>query len=167
MKKIFLAGILIFLLSVQSCGIYSFSGVNIEPDVKTFTVLPFQNSARLVIPGFSEEFRLALTDKIQNMSNLDYANQNGDLIYSGVITAYDIRPAASTGNQQAALNRLSVSVKIDFKNRKHPKENFSKTYSYYYDFPADKMPDEIRPEAHKVIMEQITQDIFNDTLAKW
>ncbi len=159
--------LLLFGLHLNSCGIYSFSGVNIQPDVKTYTVLPFENTAQLVIPGFAEEFRLALIDKIQNMTDLDYADQQGDLIYAGKITRYFIQPAASTGNQQAALNRLTVEVEIDFKNQKHPEENFTKSFSYYYEFPADKLPEDVRTEAHEIIMEQITQDIFNQTLARW
>ncbi|NPA46658.1 MAG: LptE family protein [Chlorobi bacterium] len=164
MKRILTYGLLILL--IQACGIYSFSGVNIQPDVKTFTVLPFDNTASLVIPGFADEFRLALTDKIQQMTNLDYAD-DGDLVYAGTITEYNISPAAGTADQQAALNRLTVRVKIDFTNKKHPDDNMSKTYSYYYDFPADKLIDDVKAEAHEVIMEQITRDIFNDTLAKW
>ena len=151
---------------VQSCGIYSFSGVNIQPDVKTYTVLPFTNQASLVVPGFAEEFRLALTDKIRQMSNLNYSD-DGDLVYAGTITRYDVSPTSSTGDQQAAMNRLTVQVKIEFTSKKHPDDNFSRTYSYYYDFPADKLVEDIKSEAHQVIMEQITQDIFNDTLAKW
>ncbi len=156
----------IFTTLAQGCGIYSFSGVNIQPDVKTYTVLPFSNQASLVVPGFAEAFRLALTDKIRQMSNLNYAD-DGDLIYTGTITQYSVSPTASTGDQQAAMNRLTVQVKIEFTNKKHPDDNLSKTYSYYYDFPADKLLDDVKAEAHQVIMEQITQDIFNDTLAKW
>ncbi len=165
MKKVL--GILLFSVFFTGCGIYSFSGVNIQPDVKTFSVLPFDNSAEIVVPGFSEEFRLFLIDKIQNLSDLDYTSQDGDLVYAGTITGYNIQPAAATANQQAALNRLTVRVKIDYTNNKHPDESFSKTYSYYYDFPADKLLDEVQAEAHEVIFEQIAQDIFNDTLAKW
>ncbi len=165
MKKISAYLFLVFITT--SCGIYSFSGVNIQSDVKTYTVLPFENHASLIVPGFSEEFRLYVIDKIQNLSDLDYSDSEGDLVYSGEITDYKVSPAAATADQQAALNRLTVSIKIDFENRKHPEDNFSKTYSYYYDFPADKLLDDIKAEAHEVIFEQIAQNIFNDTLAKW
>ncbi len=166
MKRLASFAVWTFVVLAQGCGIYSFSGVNIQPDVKTYTVLPFSNQASLVVPGFAEEFRLALTDKIRQMSNLDYAD-DGDLLYAGTITQYNVSPTASTGNQQAAMNRLNVQVKIEFTNKKHPDDNFTKTYSYYYDFPADKLLDDVKADAHQVIMEQITQDIFNDTLAKW
>ncbi len=161
---------LVIILSVylfQSCGIYSFSGVNIAPDVKTYTVLPFQNNATLVVPGLADEFRLALTDKIQQTTGLDYKQSQADLVYSGTITQYQVQPASSTAEQSAALNRLSISVKIDFTDHKHPENNYSKTYSYYYDFPADRLLSDVQAEAHQEIIEQITQDIFNDSLAKW
>jgi len=165
MKKIITYTVLAFLL--YGCGIYSFSGVNIEPDIETYTVLPFENTASLVIPGFADEFRLALTDKIQQMTDLEYRPDQGDLIYAGTITRYNVQPAAATADQTAALNRLTVDVKIEFTDNKHPDNNFSKTYSYYYDFPANKLLSDVQAEAHEVIIEQITQDIFNDSLAKW
>jgi len=159
--------IILAVLWLGSCGIYSFSGVNIAPDIESYTVQPFQNNATLVIPGFADEFRLALTDKIQQMTDLDYNPDEGDLIYAGTITQYNVQPAAATADQTAALNRLTVSVKIDFTDNKHPENNFSKTYSYYYDFPADKLLSDVQAEAHEIIIEQITQEIFNDSLAKW
>jgi hypothetical protein len=165
MKKPVYLGIILLLL--QACGIYSFSGVNIEPDIKTYTVLPFQNNASLTVPGLTDEFRLALTDKIQQLTDLDYTDGEADLIYSGSITGYDVQPAASTADQSAALNRLTVRVKIDFTDNKHPDNNYSKTYSYFYDFPADKLLSDVQSEAHQIIIEQIVQDIFNDSLAKW
>ena len=165
MKKIITYTVFAFLL--YGCGIYSFSGVNIEPDIKTFTVQPFENNASLVVPGLADEFRLALTDKIQQMTNLDYMPNQADLIYGGSITQYTVQPAAATADQTAALNRLTISIKINFSDNKHPDNNYSKTYSYYYDFPADKMLSDIQTEAHEIIIEQITQDIFNDSLAKW
>ncbi len=165
MKKIAASVLLITLL--YSCGIYTFSGVNIAPDVKTYHVQPFSNNASLVVPGLADEFRLALSDKIQQMTNLDYKEGQADLIFAGTVTDYDVQPAASTADQSAALNRLTVRVKIEFTDNKHPENNYTKTYSYFYDFPADKLLSDVQAEAHQVIIEQITQDIFNDSLAKW
>jgi len=159
--------ILGFVVWLQSCGIYSFSGVNIPADIKTYTVLPFSNTAALVVPGFAEEFRLALTDKIQQMTDLEYTDREADLVYNGTVTGYEVRPAAATADQTAAMNRLTVQVKIDFTDNKHPENNFSRTYSYYYDFDANKLLSDVQAEAHRIIIEQITQEIFNDSLAKW
>ena len=42
-----------------------------------------------------------------------------------------------------------------------------KNYSFFYDFPAEFQVYDVRDTAHKEIFDRITQDIFNDTLAKW
>ncbi len=157
----------VVLLFAQACGVYTFSGVNVPADVKTFSVQPFQNNSGLFVPGFADEFRLALIDKIQQMSDLEFRENQGDLQYSGTVTDYNVQPTASTADQTAALNRLTVRIKIDFVDQKHPENNFSKTYSYFFDFEADKLLSDIQATAHQEIIEQITQDIFNDTLAKW
>ncbi len=166
MKKI-----IIFILSIiilQSCGVnYSFSGINISKDIKTFQVDYFENNASLVVPGINNDFRNMLIDKISQSTNLEQVKKGGDLVYEGEITTYEVQPVALTAEHTAAMNRLTISVKIDYTNNKNEKDNYTKTYSYYYDFDANKNREDIQDEAHEDIFKRILNDIFNDTLAKW
>ncbi len=165
MKKILF---IIFITVFYSCKInYSFTGINIGKNIKTFSVSYFPNNASLVVPGINDEFRNLLIDKITQSTNLEQVKAEGDLSFEGEITDYNIQPVSLTAGQTAAMNRLTISVKIIYTNRKKDEDSFTKTYSYYYDYPADKSRVEIQDEAHQVIFEQILNDIFNDTLAKW
>ena len=67
----------------------------------------------------------------------------------------------------AAQNRLSISVNVNFQNFKKEDENFERRFSFYFDFPAEQQLISIKNEAHEIIFERITQDIFNASLAKW
>ena len=67
----------------------------------------------------------------------------------------------------AAQNRLTISVNINYTNFKKEEDNFERTYSFFYDFPAELQVYDVIDSAHKEIFDRITQDIFNDTLAKW
>jgi len=62
--KIKIIGILILILSLQSCGYYSFTGAD-TGNAETFQVNFFQNNARLVEPGIDRDFTLQLQDLIQ------------------------------------------------------------------------------------------------------
>ena len=66
----------------------------------------------------------------------------------------------------AAQNRLRMAVAFVF-NVKSEDDNFERTYSFFYDFPAELQVYDVIDTAHKEIFDRITQDIFNDTLAKW
>lgn len=155
------------LLFFSSCSVYNFTGTG-KIDAKTFQVNYFQNTAALVEPGIDRAFTLELQELIQNQTNLNLTNSGGDLVYEGEIREYRITPMTATADQQAAQNRLTVTVNVRFTNRKHPDEDFERAFSFYYDFPGNEqlVGSKLR-EALDVIFERITQDIFNASLAKW
>ena len=74
---------------------------------------------------------------------------------------------SATAENTAAQNRLRMAVAFRFLNIKKEEDNFEKTYSFFYDFPAELQVYDVIDSAHKEIFDRITQDIFNDTLAKW
>jgi len=161
-----------FVFLVEGCGIYSFTGASIPPGVSTFQVNFFENQAgnrpgSTVEPGLDNEFTNALQDLIMNQTNLDLVTSDGQLIYEGEITEYSVTPMSATAQITAAQNRLKMSVAFRFINTKLEEDDFSKTYSFFYDFPAELQVFDVKDTAHKEIFDRITQDIFNDTLAKW
>jgi len=165
MKKILL---LIILFSMASCRVnYSFSGINIGKNIKTFEVPYIPNNASIIVPGINDEFRNELIDKITQNTNLDEDKNNPDLVFEAEITDYSVQPVSLTAEQTAAMNRLTISIKLAYINHKNEKDNFTKSYSHYYDYPATQSRIEIQDEAHKEIFNQILEDIFSDTLAKW
>jgi hypothetical protein len=74
---------------------------------------------------------------------------------------------SATAKITAAQNRLKMAVTLRFYNIKKEEDNFNKSYSFFYDFPAELQVYDVIDAAHKEIFDRITQDIFNDTLAKW
>ena len=168
MKKHFIyyfAFILAFALS--GCSVYNFTGTG-KIDAETFQVNYFQNNAQLIEPGIDRQFTLELQDLIQNQTNLNLVNTGGDLVYEGEITDYRISPMTATADQRASQNRLSINILVRFSNKKKEEDDFEKTFSFFYDYPAtEQLVGARRSEALDVIFERITQDIFNESLAKW
>ncbi|MBE6217755.1 MAG: hypothetical protein E7124_06900 [Bacteroidales bacterium] len=153
---------------VQSCGIYSFTGTSIQPDVKTVTVNYFEYKALKVNPSLSNDITNALQDKFLKLTKLEQVDMDGDLEITGAVTGYDVKAAAITANEQAAMNRLTVTVKISFVNRKYPEDDFDdKSFSAYADFDAMQSLDAVESSICEEIIEQLCEDMFNATVANW
>ncbi|UOK42681.1 MULTISPECIES: LptE family protein [Flavobacterium] len=160
-----IAVVTLFILS--SCSVYNFTGTG-KIDAKTFQVNYFQNNASLIEPGIERTFTIKLQELLQNQTNLNLTNTGGDLVYEGEIKEYRITPMTATADQQAAQNRLTISVNVRFTNKKNPDDDFEKPFSFYYDFPAnEQLVGANLTEALDAIFDRITQDIFNASLAKW
>ncbi len=163
--KYIICGLLSMLL--VSCGIYSFTGAD-TGNAETFQVNYFQNNARLIEPGVDRDFTLALQELVQNQTSLSLVNQNGDLIYEGEITRYDVSPMTATSNDRAAQNRLTIGVNVRYFNTLEPEKDFEKSFSFYFDFDANQqLVGAVRDEAHEEIFTRICQDIFNESLTNW
>ena len=174
MKFIVSLGIsLLLILSLQSCGVYNFTGGN--PGTATnFQVNYFQNYATqnpgsIFEPGVDRDFTLALQDRIRDQSSLDLVSNSADLRYEGEIVEYRISPMSATAQQTAAQNRLSIAVKVRFTNStiEDGSKDFDKRFSFFFDYDANSQLSAIKSEAHEIIFERITQDIFNSSLADW
>jgi len=159
--------ILIISYILQGCGIYSFTGGNVG-NAKTIRISYFPNNATLVEPSLSQQFTLALQDKFLQQTNLSLTNTSADLTFEGEITQYRIVPIAATANQTAALNRLTISVKVRFFNSLEEDDNFEQSFSHFSDFGSDEqLIGGVLDTAFEEIFERITQDIFNASVAKW
>jgi hypothetical protein len=160
--------ILVFglIITTTSCGIYSFTGAD-TGSAKTFQVNFFQNNAELIEPGLDIDFTNALQDLVQNQTNLNLVNDSGDLIFEGEITDYRIAPMTATAQNTAAQNRLTMAVNVRYYNRLDEEKDFEQRFTFFFDYPANVQLTSVKGEAHEVLFERITQDIFNTSLANW
>ena len=162
------AAVLIALPMLQSCGIYSFTGTSIQPDVKTVTINYFEYLAPKVNPSLSNDITQALQQKFIKLTKLELVDIDGDLEIVGSVTGYDVKATAITANESAAMNRLTVNVKINFINRKYPEEDFeNKSFSAYADFDATQSLDAVEASLCEEIIEKLCEDMFNATVANW
>lgn len=166
-KRISFIAILTITIVFVSCKFYSFTGGNVGK-AKTLQVDFFPNRAPLVEPTLSQRFTLELQDLFLRQTNLTLTKNNGDLFFSGEITGYRITPMTATANQTAAQNRLTITVEVNFENKLEEKDNFEKSFSFYFDYDARaQLSGGVLEAAYEEILERITQDIFNASVAKW
>ncbi len=158
--------LLLVAAAFSSCGIYSFTGASYSPDLKTFMVADFPNQSSYVLPSLSQDFREALKDKFVTSTNLSLSNESGDIEIEGAIISTVIRPAASSGNDRAALNRLTVKIKVDFINHVED-EDWNKDFSAFADYEEGLDISNVQDTLLEQIIDQLTQEIFNEALVKW
>ena len=152
-----------------SCGIvkYSFTGTSIQPDVKTITIPYVEYKALRVNPSLSNDLTEALQDKFRKLTSLEQVDIDGDLELVCEITGYDVKATAVTADELPAQNRLTVTVKAEFSNRKYPDDDVSKSFSAYEDFDATMSLDAVESSLCETIIDKIVEDIFNATEAQW
>ena len=163
-----LAG-LALLAGVWGCSVvkYSFSGTSIQPDVKTITINFFEYTAQRVNPALSNDLTEAIRTQFRKMTSLEQVDLDGDMEISGAITGYDVRASAVTANEVAAQNRLTITIKLEFTNRKYPEDDFEKTFSGYADYDSMQSIDAVEASLCEEIIEKLVDDIFNATVANW
>jgi hypothetical protein len=151
----------------NSCGIYSFSGINTT--AKSIFVGNFQNRAGGGPPTLNIDFTERLKEYYQRNSRLSIADaeKEGELVVLGTITQYQMTPIAATGNDIAAQNRLTIGVEVEFVNKVVEKKDFKQNFSFYADFPQNQTLTQVESQLIENIFDQLVLDIFNKTVADW
>jgi len=162
----------VFGILLSGCIHYSLSGVSTT--AKNISIEQFFNNSDLAPANLGAEFTNRLKDYFIQNSNLSVVSENGELSLEGVITDYrlsPIAPTASGNNQrvdQAALTRLSISVKVNYVDSVEPKNSFKdRTFNFYQDFDNQLDFQSVQQSLEKKIFDQILIDIFNATIANW
>lgn len=159
---------LIVLLGLSACKIqFTLKGSSVPDNLNTFTVQYYENRAPLINPTLSQDFTEGLKDRVTRESRLVLEDRNGDIDFSGQITGYDIKAMAIEADAESAETRLTISLKVRYRNFKDPKDNWESTFSAYQDFSSDSDIDEVEEELVDLIVDQITEDIFNKAFSDW
>ncbi len=150
-----------------TCGVYSFTGASIPPQAETISVSYFPNDAPLIQPTLSQRFTEGLQDKFLRQTNLRMVEGVGHLHIEGSITGYRTEPIAITGDDRAAMNRLTITVRVSFINEFDPDNDFNRTFSRFYDYDSNLSLSQVENDAIDLIIQELTEDIFNQAVVNW
>ena len=145
----------------------SMSGVDLGT-AKTVSVNYFLNNSSLAKPTYCSTLTESLKDALTSQSPLSLAAHGGDLQFEGSVTGYAVTPIAiSSGTDQAAMNRLTITVSVKFTNNVDEKKNFETSFSRFADFSSQTNLNSVEDQLIKTINDQLVQDIFNKALINW
>jgi hypothetical protein len=146
---------------------YSLNGATIPIEAKTISVSFFTNQTTLGSPSISQKFTEKLRDVVSTQTNLSLMKQNGDLQFDGSITDYNVAPIAIQSNDQAATNRLTITVSVKYSNKFDESKNFEQNFSRFSDYPANTAISAQEDALLTEINRQLTEDIFNKAFNNW
>jgi hypothetical protein len=155
------------LLVLHGCRVnYSFTGGDVGA-ARTVSVELFATGSPLATPQSAQIFTETLRDLLLAQTPLKLAQQDGDVHYSGSITGYDVQPVSIQANETAALNRLTLTVRVDYVNTLEPAKNNSSSYTRFADYESGQDLVSVEERLVEQISEQLAQDIFDRTLGNW
>lgn len=148
-------------------GGYSFSGASIPDAAKTFSVAYFPNNAPMVSPTLSTMLTESLKDKFSRQTKLQLVDEGGDFAFEGEITGYSSTTASVSSDNYAQLNRLTITVRVEFTNVVEPQNSFTQSFSQFADYDSQQLLTDVQAELDQQIVDQLVTDIFMAAAANW
>ncbi len=156
------------LIVLSGCKVkYSLNGATIPIEAKTISVSFFANQTTLGSPSISQKFTEKLRDVVSTQTNLSLMKQSGDLQFDGSIIDYNVAPISIQSNDQAATNRLTITVSVKYSNKFDESKSFEQNFSRFSDFPANTAISAQEDALLNEINRQLTEDIFNKAFNNW
>ena len=163
----YIVAIILSNFIIASCGIYSFTGASIPSDAKTVSVSYFKTTTTNAPSSLKETMTEGLKNLLLSQTDLNLQETEADLNFIGEIIKYKITPMAIKANETAAKNRLTIEIKMQYKNNFQQKDNFESTFSRYRDFNNS----ENLVDVENILIEEITtellEDVFNKAFVNW
>ena len=158
----------VFML-LSSCSIsYKFNGASIDyAKVHSISIADFPNNAALVYTQLSNNLSEGIRDIYSRQTRLTILSKGGDMELEGEITGYTLTPMAIQADSYSAETKLTMTIKVRFTNNVNPEESFEKTYSAFQTFDSSQLLSDVQEELCNVMITEIAENIYNDTVAKW
>lgn len=152
-----------------SCSVsYKFNGASIDyTKTKTIQIADFPIRSSYVWAPMASIFNNQLKDVFANHTRLIQVKRNGDMKIEGEITQYSQRNKAVTAEGTSAQAELSMTVNVRFTNNANHSEDFEKQFTATSTFETTQSLNSVQEELVTQMVEDITDQIFNATVANW
>ena len=157
------------LFSTISCSVsYKFNGASIDyTKTKTIQINDFPIRSNYVWGPMANIFNNQLKDKYANHNRLIQVKRNGDLKVDGEITRYEQRNKSVSAEGYSAQTELSMTVNVRFTNTKKHSEDFERQFTATATYETTQSLNSVQEELVTQMVKDITDQIFNATVANW
>lgn len=164
MKNLFFIGTLIILLA--GCEI-QYGMIDGSIDAETFSVDLFEEQAANAPAGYGASYTDFLKDYLISRTRMRLKNEEADIEIFGRITRFNTSPVSVQADEQAAINRLNVSIAVTVINNIEEDESFEATFNQFSDFNADEDLSAVQDALLADINEKLSQDVINRLTSNW
>lgn len=156
-------------LVLASCTVsYKFNGASIDySKTKTIEIADFPIRSSYVWAPMGSIFNNQLKDIFANHTRLIQVKRNGDMKIEGEITQYSQRNKAVTSEGTSAQAELSMTVNVRFTNNANHNEDFEQQFTATASFETTQSFTSVQEELVTQMVEDLTDQIFNATVANW
>ena len=166
-NKLTLLGAAMLLLVACSVS-YTFNGASIDyTKVKTIQIADFPIRATYVWGPMGPMFNNELKDIFARNTRLQQVKRNGDLKIEGEITQYQQRNKSVSSEGYSAQTELSITVNVRFTNNKNHNEDFERQFTATSSYETTRNLNSVQEELVRQMIKDITDQIFNATVANW
>lgn len=159
--------ILVLSLGLNACGVYSFSGAALPPNVETISVAYLDNSSGNGPASLSQIVTDRLREKFIRETSLSVVDAQGDLQIRGEITSYSVVLQAASAEGQDDFNKLTINLRIEFLNTLDPEDQWNQNFSMFELVSSSQDLTIVENELIESISDQLADNIFNQALVKW
>jgi hypothetical protein len=156
------------LCLVFACSFsYGFEGGSINYDkTKTILISSFPNRTSFY-PEMTQVFDQALRKRFVEQTRLKEVSSNPDIEIGGEITAYTLTPMAVKSDAYASQTRLTLTVKVNYVNNKEISKDVNQTFSSFQEFDSSESLDSVEDQLVKTLIDDLIDQIYNATVARW
>ncbi len=160
---------LLAVLVFAGCKIsYKFNGASIDyTKTKTIQIADFPIRSSYVWGPMGPMFNNQLKDEFANHTKLIQVKRNGDLKIEGEITQYSQRNKSVSASGQSAQTELSITVNVRFTNNVNHSEDFERQFTASKSYETTQSLASVQEELVTQMVEDLTEQIFNATVANW
>lgn len=160
--------IMLLIFNFAGCfGCYSFTGASIPPHLKTIAIPYAEDRSGQGEPGIRELFTDKLTQKFISDNSLQITDRNSaDAILECAIVSVSDAPAVVTQGETVPLRRITVGVRVVYKDLVKRITVFEKSFSNFSDYSPSGGSLE-RSLSIENAIDKITEDILLDTVSGW
>ncbi len=157
---------LLLILLINGCGYYSFKGA-LPSHIKTVAIPLFENNT--AYPNVRDDLTNFVVDAFIADNSLSLVDEsNADLIITGTILSISPRAASVTSGETVEEYHMMVRVSVKCEDTKNNKMLWEKNLQDFGIMPAAGIDDDQqRDAAISTALENITEDILNNTLGYW
>lgn len=146
---------------------YSFTGTSINYDLtKTIQLDNIANRAPYGWAPMEAMFNNKLQDMFANQTRLKIVKRGGDLHIAGEITGYDQYNKSVSADGYSAQVQLKMTVNIRFENKK-TSQRWEKQFSATTQYDSNRQLSSVQEELVTEMVKDLTDQIFNATVADW
>ena len=163
-----LTGLAVVLVACRvSLGLAPISSIDYNK-VHTMQIVDFQNHAEYVYGPLATTLNDQMKDLFTRQTRLSLVNNNGDIVIEGEITGYNQFNEAIDASGYSSKVRLTLTVRVSYTNNTNHEEDFeNRTFTAFQTYDASQLLTAVQDQLIEVMVKDISEQIFNSTVANW